>query len=203
MVSDTAVQLDHDERHLWVRAPHHRGFAAARKLGGEFDGATKSWTFDIGHADEVAALCREIYGTDGTPGQLVTITVDLDAYRKHADDPGELYITGRRVLRRPSRDAPVRYGPDITVATGGFPASGGTHRLPRLEAARGTILEVRDVPAAHPDLTKDGIAVLDQARDIAALHAERALLIERITEIDAQLAEAQHERDDEQEGTAP
>lgn len=202
MVSDTTIRLDRDDHHLRVRAPHHPDFAAAaHKLDGEFDGATKTWTFDVGDAEKVIELCRAIYGTDGTPGQLVTISVDLDAYSRHqhSDDPTELYVAGRRVAHRPSRDAPVRYGPGVVVATGGFPASGGTQRTPRLQAARGTILQVRDVPAAHPDLAKDGITVLDTARDMAALRAERARLVERITEIDAQLAETQAPDDDERQ----
>ncbi|RRO16691.1 hypothetical protein EIL87_12790 [Saccharopolyspora rhizosphaerae] len=196
MASATSIRLDCDEQHPRVHVPHHREFVtAARELGGEFDGATKTWSFAARHAEEITQLCRSIYGTDGTPGQLLNISVHLDAYRKHHDDYRELHVAGHQVLRRPSRNSPVRYGSGVRVATG------GTHRRPRSEAARGTTLHVADVPAARGHLTNDGITVLDTAPDAAALSAGRAKLVVPVTEIETLLAEAGHPGD--QEGTGP
>lgn len=144
MVSGTTVR-DHDERHQRVRAPHHPDFAtAARKLGGECDGATKTWAFEVGETEQVTELCRTTFGSDGMPGRLVAIRADLDAWAGTPKAP-----------------------PSCTWPDAAWPT-------PRPEAARGTILAVRDVPAAHPDLVEDGIAGLDRVRDVAARRARPA-----------------------------
>jgi len=52
---------------LAVRAPYHSDFPArARMLGGEWDRGRRVWLFDPGDRERVQALCREIYGGDGT-----------------------------------------------------------------------------------------------------------------------------------------
>jgi hypothetical protein len=55
--------------HIVVNSPYHPNFPArARGLGGEWDAVRHVWVFDAAEQDRVTALCREIYGADGTEG---------------------------------------------------------------------------------------------------------------------------------------
>lgn len=50
-----------------VTSSYHPDFPArARMLGGEWNGARRVWLFNAAEEERVKALCREIFGTDGT-----------------------------------------------------------------------------------------------------------------------------------------
>ena len=63
-------------------------------------------------------------------------------------DREELWMFGRQVASRRSRDDRVRLGEGAIVVQGGFPNSGGSGRYPMLEVFVGTVLEIRDVSRA-------------------------------------------------------
>lgn len=88
---------------------------------------------------------------------------------------------------KPSRDARVRINGAVVIA-GGFESRGGSARNPELAAKPGTVLEVRDVPADHPDTQRPGVTIVATAVDRDALVAERGRLLARLAEIDALLA---------------
>jgi len=61
------ISISEQNGRLTVRAPYHPDFPArARMLGGEWDRSLRIWLFDPGDRERVHALCREIYGGDGT-----------------------------------------------------------------------------------------------------------------------------------------
>lgn len=144
------VRIERQGNSVILSAPYHPDLPArARQLGGKFDGYTKSWTFDSRDEARVRALAREIYGTDGEASKTIAVRVHVDRFL----DARSLWLFGREIARRPERDWAVRLGEGVVVISGGFPASGGSVKNPRLAAEPGTVLEVRDVPANHADLT--------------------------------------------------
>lgn len=165
----------------------------AKALGGRFDGATKSWRFDPRDEARVRELAREIYGTDGTPEELVSVRVRADLVS--LESVAELELFGRTIVRRWRRDEAPRLGNGVVIVEGGFPRSGGSTKYPELDPFDGTVLEIRDVPAGaarkaaseRPNV----ISVVEPEKvDRAALEAERAAIVARLAEIDAALARA-------------
>lgn len=177
-----------------LESPYHPDLPpAARKLGGRFAGGV--WRFDGRDEQRVRDLAREVYGTDGTPGKVVTIRIPMDAFEDMLSSQrgGEqVFAFGRKVVERRHRDRPVDLGDGVIVISGGFPAGGGSMKNPRLVADRGTVLEIRDVPAGHRDLAEyaDYIQVVDdQVPAVEELLAERERLLKRLEEIEALLPE--------------
>jgi len=171
---------------LTVRSPYNTDLVeGAKDLGGRFDAATKAWVFDARDERRVRDLLTRVYGTDGsTSGQTVTVHISFDdGFRFDYD---AVVFAGRVVARRPSRDERVRLTGAIIIS-GGFGARGGSVKSPALAPQPGTILEVRDVPAGHADVTAKGVTIISSTVDRAALAAERAALLARLAEIDALL----------------
>lgn len=168
--------------HVLLYAPYHPEMPAkARAIGGKWQPSNKNWAFDIRDEQRVRDLACEIYGTDGTPTQTVTVHLAVQYYGQ------TLYFAGREIAHRPSRDSSVRLGHGVIVIAGGFDSRGGSVKNPRLDTKDGTILEIRDIPAGHADLQDDGVTVISQDVDTDTLTAEREQLLARIAEIDALL----------------
>jgi hypothetical protein len=130
-------------------------------------------------------------GSDTTDeGQLATVRVNMDDLHYSGQ---ELRLAGRRLAWRPSRDEQVRLAEGVVVISGGFPASGGSVKNPRLTEEDGTVLEIRDVPlpVAQKMTEESKAAVLVDAAAVerSALLAERDRLLTRLAEIDAKLSE--------------
>ncbi len=99
------------------------------------------WTFDARDDFAVREECRRIFGTDGTPCEMVTLKVSLD----HLNTSESLVMfAGRELGRRGGKTTPVVLAPGVFVIAGGFP-----EKLPAalgLGALPGTALGMRDVP---------------------------------------------------------
>lgn len=189
-MSDITITLKATK--IYVASPYNEDFvAAARELAGKFDATTKAWVFDARDEPRVRELLVRIYGSDGSQvAQTVTLHVDLGQFGTHYD---KVIVAGRVVARRSGRDYPVRLSGAVIIE-GGFPSSGGSMKNPALEyvgyvAGTGrTVLEVRDVPAGHADVTAKGVTIVGEAVDRDVLVAERAALMARLAQIDALLA---------------
>lgn len=143
------ITITNDGTTVTARTPYHPDFPKkARAIGGKFRGG--AWTFDARDEQRVRDLCREIYGTDGTPVDTVTVRISTSS----APDESAWWAFGRMIAERRYRDSAVRLGDGVVIVAGGFPQRGGSMKYPRLDAYEGTILEIRDVPAGHPDLTE-------------------------------------------------
>lgn len=183
----TPVSVTVNGSRVIVDAPYHPQFPArAKAIGGRFDGATKTWSFDARDEAGVREMCIAIYGTDrSATAELVTVRVNVESA---AGD--ELYIAGRQIARRPGRDIPVRLGAGVVIVSGGFAASGGSVKNPGLAAKPGTVLEIRDIPRAAlagiPERYSPEVVEMTVDRD--ALIAERERLVARLAEIDALLS---------------
>lgn len=186
--------------------PYTPGFpAAARDLGGKWNGT--AWVFDVRDEMRVRDLCMDIFGTDGSPSELVTMRVT--AGRGVFDGIGadtELYLCGRVVAKVFSKnDQRAKLGPGVVITSGRF-MGGGSGRNPHIDYAEGTVFELRDVPAAmardmqaaNPEMIEIiGSPLSPPAADVQvppevqALIDERAALLARLAEIDAALASHQ------------
>src|SRR5439155_7710062 len=91
----------------------------------------------------------QVYGTDGTPVPAVTVRVHLDGFNDYSP---ALHLFGRKLAERRERDRQVELGDGVTVVEGGFEPRGGSVKNPRLVWRPGTVLQVWDVPAGHPEL---------------------------------------------------
>lgn len=164
--------------------------ARALDLGGKFQGGNK-WTFDWRDEARVRAALIELYGTDGTLTELVDARVDVNHFTKH--HPGayqELWLFGRSLASRPGRDSRVKLGDGVVIVSGDFGLRGGSVKNPALDPDYETVLEVRDIPAGHADLKREGVTIVARSGpDVEALHAERETLLARLAVINELLGE--------------
>ena len=150
------VIIDRSRDGLKVTTGYNPYFAPeARKLGGDFIGKDAAglgvWRFDAREEERVVELCCKIWGHFGAPIELVDVRFDP----KNWGNGRELWFAGRLVASRRERDKPVRLGDGVVIIQGGFDSRGGSAANPRLDAKPGTIIEVRDIPATHPEVVED------------------------------------------------
>lgn len=142
-------------KRIKVMCPFHPAFPnRARLLGGTWMATQCFWHFDYRDEAKVRNMLRDIYGTDGTPTEEVTVRLKLAEWA--GEDDGEVWVLGRRIVRRPSRDSAVRLGEGCVVVAGSFPSSGGSMKHPVLGRVNGVTIEVRDVPKHLIDSYEDG-----------------------------------------------
>ena len=192
--------IDVDDE-LVVSTPYVPEFPpAARKLGGRWQPADKTWVFDSRDKAAVQDLCRSLFGTAGVEdeGELVTVQVKLgelsDFFFEGADSrfPNRVRFCGRVLASRRGRDCEVELGHDVRLIAGRFEASAGSMKNPRLGEVDDIVLEVRDLPKVLFTPT-DGVTVVSSAVDQDALLVEREQLLKRLAEIDALLGEQKAE----------
>lgn len=107
-------------------APYNPEFAPlAKAAGGRWDSNAKTWSFDIRDEARVREIMIRVYGTDGSAAiPMVTLRVALNECGD--GDDGKLYVGGRLVAARYSRDEPVKLGTDVVLVSGSFARSGGS-----------------------------------------------------------------------------
>lgn len=180
----TDIKITEEDGKLYVTAPFSRSANAAYKeIGGKFDGDRKAWVFPPRNIELVREKLRTHYGYD----DQVTDTVDVRLDLGERTNRGEMWFGGRRIAERPGRDLRVRLGRDVVLIEGTFISRGGTMKYPKVDADKGTIVEIRGVPAGHPDLRDGRITIVTADADRAALEAEKAKLQARLAEIDTLL----------------
>lgn len=194
---ETDISIEIKDEALYLSAPFHRpANADYRGLGGDWKKQQRVWAFRARDLDQLRAVLRKHFGYDDRPYRPVDVRVILDGEygRGHTD----LDLFSRTLAHRPARDADVRLARGVRVVEGEFSGRSGSTQCPALGNLDGIVLEVRDVPAEHPDLTTGGpdefkIQVMNTpdapASGRSALEAERAQLVARLAEIDAQLAQ--------------
>jgi len=118
---------------------------AAKRLGGRWDGARKTWTFDARDEERVRKMARRIYGTDGSaPVQLITVRHRITTSDAMNDT---VWLGGRQIATRRGRDLDVQLGEGVIIIEGRFPEGGGSVKYPALKGD-GVVLEIRDLPAS-------------------------------------------------------
>ena len=147
---DTAVTVTQQGDLIAVSSPYHPDFPPkARRLSGSFDRASTTWTFPSAAEPHVRGLCREIYGTDGTACDTVTLRVT--ATEGLYEGRGPITIAGRIVASARGRDSGARTGEGVLLLEGRA-TSGGSMKNWTTEISVGAVMEIIDVPrAAVPD----------------------------------------------------
>jgi hypothetical protein len=184
---------------LLLESPYHPGFPkAANKLGGRWKGTSKTWTFDGRDEERVRELVRKYYGTTGDDGvERVTVRIELDSGPSRGAD---MWINGYRIARAFDRDGGAKLGDGVIVTSGGF-TSGGSRKNFDVRVREGTVVELRDVPKPLAvEIVEDRVDLegADKAElvagdpavpDVEVLKAERERLVDRVIELDGQIAE--------------
>lgn len=184
-------------------APYHPSFSGfARQIGGRWIADKRAWSFDSRDVARVRDLLLDLFGTDGSPTELVTLRVvcDSSVWDKCGGDL-EMWLAGRLIAKTTDRDATPRLGSGVVVVAGKGFASGGSRKTPEVQFHGGTIFELRDVPLriarrvadAHPKyITVESSIMSPPPEQIdtkrAELLAERAALASRLAEIDRELS---------------
>jgi hypothetical protein len=134
-----------------------------------------------------------VYGTDGTD-PLVTIRVSVVGNWAWEADKSSLQLAGRTIARAWGRDSGAKLGEGVILESGRV-YSGGSVKNWRTCATAGSVFLVRGVgihaaksmAADSPDSSIE-IEIVDEGNSRQALVDERARLLARIAEIDAELA---------------
>ena len=187
-----------------VTAPYHPSFAGyARQLGGRWLTDKRVWSFDARDVGRVRDLLLDMFGTDGSPTELVTLRVVCDSsiWDKCGGDL-EMWLAGRLVAKTLGRDATPRLGSGVVVVAGKGFTSGGSRKNPEIQYYNKTIIELRDVPLriakrvadSHPQhITIESSIMSTPPEQIdtkrAELLTERAALAARLAEIDRELSQ--------------
>jgi hypothetical protein len=80
--------------------------------------------------DRVKAVCRDIYGEDGTPTQIVDVQVSIPA----GDDRDKhLYRAGRLIARSFDRDSGAKMGGGVILLSGDISSGGSRKSYPVME----------------------------------------------------------------------
>jgi hypothetical protein len=167
MATTVSVRFENDRAVL--QAPYHpQAPAQFRARGGRWDAAKKVWVFDARDTQAVAEICQRVYGVNPLAPATPTCTLRVRmanmnmAMWARIDKP-EVWLVGRRICWRPTRDAQVLLGEGVVLVEGHFRSSGGSMRHPAVGEVAGVVLEVRDVPQA---LAEEAVAEHPNAVEI-------------------------------------
>ncbi len=183
---------------VFVYTPYHPDFpSAARDMGGQW--RSPAWVFDARDEKRVRDFCLDLFGTDGSPCELVTLRVTLSgSVCDRAGKETEIYIGGRRcawVFGNDDNRARLGYG---VVLVEGRLFGSGSRRNPNISWSDGTtVLEVRDVPrvkaeqvlARNPELIYIIGSPVSPAPENVQVSPEVQALIDKRDRLTALLAE--------------
>lgn len=189
------VRVELDANIIVVSSPYSPELPArAKKLGGKWDAASRAWRFDARLEADVAGLYTEIYG-EWTGQTVEYVTLVAEAQNMVSAEKGGIFLADRCLARAFGRDSGAKLGEGVICRAGGFDSGGSTKYWTTI-AAKGTVVEIMDVPRAKAEQAlaeadedwKLSIKAGSSAIDRAGLEAEKARLLARIAEIDALLA---------------
>ena len=192
----TIYKIETTASQLRLTAPYNPNFivTAKAKLGAQWDG--ECWCFDIRDKDIVLSLIETQYGWRiGMP--LVSVTVKFNEDRQYGQAP--CVLLGRVIAAATGRDSGAKLGNGVRLVDG-VATSGGSTKNWTTEIRDGSVFVVHDVPA---EMAQDYINGKRESRNVVvtlvvppvpvvidktSLEDERKALMQRLTEIDAQLA---------------
>lgn len=192
----TIYKIEMTATQLRLTAPYNPNFivSAKAKLGAKWDG--ECWCFDIRDQDAVLKLVETTYGWRmGMP--LVSVNVKFNEDRRYGQGP--CVLLGRVIAAATGRDSGAKLGNGVRLVDG-VATSGGSVKNWTTEIHDGSEFVVHDVPA---EMAQDYITGKRESRNVVvalvapsapavvdktSLEEERMALMQRLTEIDAQLA---------------
>lgn len=167
------VTIKIDDGKVVVQSPYHPDFPpAARQLGGKW--RNSCWNFAAKDEARVRALCQDIYGTDGSPVETVTLRL-VGGFE---GDTSEWYLAGRQIARKRYRDCCPDQGDGVVVIHGEFLERGGSRNYPKITYTKDLVVEIRDVPlpAAEREVAAhDNVSIVEDS-------VEAPTLVERLAD---------------------
>lgn len=185
------IEIKQNSNKIDVFSPYNPEFpSSAKSLGGRWNSVEKCWSFDSRDEENVRKLCQDIYGTDGTESELVTVRIaaNRDLESDYCDS---FYLFGRQIARATGRDSGAYPCDGVVVVSGRKFQSGGSRKNWKTIIKKDTVFEVRDVPklAVENEDSYDyknycSVEIVENTIDRSALIVEREKLLARIAEID-------------------
>ena len=166
-----------------VESPYNSEWISrARELGGRWK--APCWEFDQTHEQLVRKALMAIYGENGTVVEKVMVDVYLDPETSYEE---EIVLAGMTIARRRGRDWPVKMENGAVLVSGGFDASGGSAKYPRIGCPKDNSIIRVSLPKAvlakaQGDFHLEVVHNTTVSRE--KLEAERATLLKRLAEID-------------------
>lgn len=194
-MSKIEVKINGDT--AFLRTPYNAGFISAVKQIGGAHWTGTSWEIPANMLDNARSMMMRHYGeTDLSAGEKINVRV------KFVDECtvlcGPVTTLGRTLARATGRDSGAHVGEGVVLVSGHIGSCGSIKNW-RSSVAKGTIFELKDVPRSLYDSGYDMYdedeviyEVVEETTDRkAALEEERQKLLNRIAEIDAELAKLQ------------
>ncbi len=189
MTARVTVQAEGER--ILAQTPFDAEFVeGAKRLAGKWRGG--SWIFPGSQEARVRDLCRQVYGTDGSPGETATLRVRMNQDLSIERDG--FRIGGRLLAKADGRDTGARLGEDVVLLRGDI-GSGGSDQYWTTEVAAGTVFELLDMPLAAARAAENAqigefdceIVEAPAVPEPGELLARRAKLLEQVAGIDTEL----------------
>lgn len=182
------MKIERKDGKIRVQSEYNRDFIGGVKaIGGKW--CAPCWVVPEENEEMLDDLLVRVYGRGIKPADTVDLLVDLG---KLDEDDGEIRLCGKLLARRPGRDRQVILGEDVVLVSGEFRASGGSAKNPRVQADEGVVVKCWRVPVALYERCKDqpGVSIAERSEKgkLAALQIEREQLLQRLAEIEAEIA---------------
>jgi hypothetical protein len=178
------VKVTKENSLLKVNAPYNADFVArAHQMGGEW--AAPYWQFDARDEQIVKTTLMEIYKTDGSLEEIVSVRLTLEEYRQAVR--AGLSVCGIPIARAYGRDSGTKIEKGIVLEAGGFQSAGSTRYWTTQVKEGGATVVIRDIPlsVAQAIVEQENAEIIREAEiDKEALRKEREALVARLAEID-------------------
>lgn len=173
-----------------VKSEYNKEFIKkARLIQGKW--SSPYWVFPAENKEQVKEALLQVYGECGDlQDDIARVTVELNLDEYDYDNHDGVKIGDITVAIRTGRDQAVRLSSNTMLISGGFPESGGSAKYPAVDAEKGTVIRVKNIPEILYEKIKNnsGVRLIDNSIDTDALAAEKEKLLARIAEIDSILA---------------
>lgn len=177
----------------YVITPYNADFIKAIKgIGGaRWNREHSAWEIPANSIEQAREIMRNVYGEDDLPDTSPRVEVRLSFTKDVTACCEAVTIYGKTVARAYGRDSGARPGEDVAFVTG-KPTSGGSMKNWTSVVPEGCVVILHNVPevllsqALPEGCTMERVNPIEINR--AALEAERAKLLARLSEIDTLLA---------------
>jgi hypothetical protein len=178
-----------------VTSPYNPEFVTkAKKLGGRWNSATKTWDFDERNIESVRTTLKDVYGQDDRPTKLVSVKVVLTKELSVWQGPVTLF--GRVIASASGRDSGARIGEGVAFEKGS-PDSGGSVKNWHTEVSSNSIILIHDLPEVAITEKLDWsdsygtfeILNNNPVIDRTSLESEKVALLDRLAEIEKLLVQ--------------
>lgn len=174
---------------IYVEAPYNASFVKrAKKLNGQWEPGLKKWSFNEKQEKFVREALQSIFGTDGTPCDMVTIELNYEYISQYCDYQ-TLWFGNIPLATRRGRDTSVQVKSGAYIISGNFTSSGGSLNYPVLNDPSESIKIRVEVPKKlFEEYKEDGVSLVEtETETLEKLQSEKDDLMKRLDEIESQI----------------